>query len=614
MNLGKKKSAAKKRAGKKSAGKVGGKKPAATPKKSAAKKAGGKKPAAKKSAAKKPAAKKAAAKKSVAKKPVAKKPVAKKAAAKKPAVKKPAAKKSAAKKPAAKKAAAKKAAAKKAVAVAPVAKKATASKAAATKAAAKPPTKRKAPAVIAATGDSLSRASQRHLDDLEACATAALEHLRKRGVEHAEIAASLGERLETGVRQGEVELVKEAKSRGLSVRVVHGERVATSSTTDLGREAVERFLDRVIEMAELSEADPLAVPPEPDELLIGERAQFPALDLWDDEIGRIKADRALQLALQGERAAFAHDQRITSSEGASFSRGASHGVLATSGGFVGRSAGTYASLVVQVIADDVGGKKRNGYEWTAGRHFEQLDDPAAVGRTAAERAVRSLGSIKIETGVYPVVFERDAARGIIGLIASCIIGDAVYRHQSYLESRLGTQVASALVTIIDDPLLVRAPGSRPYDGEGRAVQRIDVIEAGELRSFLLDTYSARKLKLAPTSSAGGGGGIPHATTSNFFMRAGSNKPDELLEGIERGLYVTSMMGFGFDPVTGNFSRGASGFLIENGELTVPVSEITVSRNLDELLRGIDMVADDLDHRAAVSSPSFRVDHMTISGV
>jgi PmbA protein len=548
-------------------------------KKSAAKKksAGKKKPAAKKKSAgkKKPAAKKKPAGK---KKPAAKK---KTLAKKQPAAKK----KTLAKKK-------------------PAAKKKTPAK--------KPPAaKRKAPALIAATGD--SRVSQRLLDELESSASAALEHLRKRGVEHAEVAVNLGERLETGVRQGEVELVKEAKSRGLSVRVVHGERVATSSTTDLGRDAVERFLDRVIEMAELSEADPLAVPPDPNELLIGATAELPELDLWDDQVGRIKADRALQLALEGERAAFAHDSRITSSEGASFSRGASHGVLATSGGFVGRSAGTYASLVVQVIADDAGGKKRNGYEWTAGRHFSSLDAPDEVGRKAAERAVRALGSVKIETGIHPVVFERDAARGIIGLIASCIMGDAVYRHQSYLEERLGSAVASALVTIVDDPLIPRAPGSRPYDAEGRAVRRNLVIDAGELQRFLLDTYSARKLKLAPTGSAGGGGGIPHSTTSNFFMHAGSNKPAQLLQGIERGLYVTSMMGFGFDPVTGNFSRGASGFLIENGELTVPVSEVTVSRNLDELLRGIDMIADDLDHRAAVSSPSFRVDYMTISG-
>ncbi|PRP99573.1 TldD/PmbA family protein [Enhygromyxa salina] len=473
--------------------------------------------------------------------------------------------------------------------------------------------KRKAPAVIASVGDALPRASRRLLDDLEGTALRALDHLRERGVEHAEISVSQGEQLETGVRQGEIELIKEAKSSGLGVRVVHNERVATSSTTDLAPEALERFLDRVIEMAELSETDPLAVPPDPKELMIGAKAKFPALDLWDDKIAKIKADRALRLALAGEKAAFAADRRITSSEGASCSRGASHSVLASSGGFVGRTAGTHASLVVHVVADDEGGKKRNGFEWTAGRHFEMLMSPAAVGREAASRAVRSLGSIKLETGVYPVVFEREAARAIVGLVASCVVGDAIYRAQSYLGDRLGTAVASSKVTIVDDPLVPRGPGSRMHDGEGRAVRRNTVISGGELRSFLLDTYSARKLKLAPTGSAGGGGGIPHATTSNFYMKAGRAKPESLLRGIERGLFVTSMMGFGFDPVTGNFSRGASGFLIENGELTVPVSEVTISRNLDELLKGIDAVANDLEHRASISAPSFRVDHMTVSG-
>ena len=525
-------------------------------------------PAGKKPAGKKPAAKKAAAKKAAAKKPAAKKPAAKKPAAKKPAAKKPAAKKPAAK---------------------------------------------KAPAVVAALGDGLPRASVRMLDELEGVATRALEHLRKRGVDHAEISVGQGERLEAGVRQGKVELVKEAKSRGLGVRVVHHDRVATSSTTDLGPEAIERFLDRVIEMAELSEADPLAVPPEPKELMIGARAKFADLDLWDSKTARTSAARGLALALAGEKAAFAHDARVTSSEGASFSRSSSHGILATSGGFVGRNAGTYASLVVQVVADDEGGKKRNGYHWTAARYFDELLSPQEVGREAAHRAVRTIGSIKMDTGVYPIVFDHEAARAIVGLVASCIVGDAVYREQSYLRDRLGTAVASSKVTIVDDPLLVRGPGSRSYDGEGRAVRRNVVIKGGALQRFLLDTYSARKLKLPPTGSGGGGGGIPHSTTSNFFMLPGRLEPAALLKGIKRGLYVTSMMGFGFDPVTGNFSRGAAGFLIEDGALTVPVSEVTISRNLDDLLKGIDAVANDLDHKTAVSSPSFRVDQMTVSG-
>lgn len=455
----------------------------------------------------------------------------------------------------------------------------------------------------------LPRSSKRLLDDLEGVACRALERLAAKGIDHAEIAISQGEQLEVGVRQGEVELVKEAKSRGLGVRVVHGDRVATSSTTDLGDEAIERFLDRVIEMAELSEPDPLAVPPEPKALT----ERFPELDLWDSKTARIKADRGLRLALAGEKAAFRHDERITSSEGANFSRGASHGVLATSGGFVGREAGTHASLVVHVVADDDGGKKRNGFHWTAGRHFDELLKPAVVGREAAARAVRTLGSSKMETGVYPIVFDKDAARAIVGLVASCVVGDSVYREQSYLGRRLGTVVASDKVTIVDDPLLPRGMGSRFYDGEGRRVRRNTVVRKGELISFLLDTYSARKLKLKPTGSAGGAGGIPHSTTSNFFMKAGRMKPESLVRGIERGLYVTSMMGFGFDRVTGDFSRGAEGFLIEDGELTRPVGEITIARNLDGILHGIDAIANDLEHRTSIAAPSFRVDEMTVSG-
>jgi PmbA protein len=566
---------------KKAAKKAGAKKKAA-----AKKKAGAKKKAA---AKKKPAGKKAAKKKAGAKKKVAaKKKAGKKAAAKK----KPAAKT----KPAGKKAAKKKAGKK-----AP-AKKATAKK--------RPVAALPAIAWRETANHGLPDGSRELLAELEASARHALDHLRTLGVEHAEVAVSQGERLEAGIRQGAVELIKEAKSRGLSVRIVHDERVATSSTNDLDRESVERFLVRVVEMAELSEQDPLAVPPDPDELT----REFPDLDLWDGEVARLDADRALHLAQVAEQAAFAFSDKITSSEGAGFSRSESHSVLATSGGFIGHSAGTHASLVAQVIADDEGGKKRNGYHWTAARKLDELIEPEAVGREAALRAVRSLGSIKLETGIYPIVFEREAAGAIIGLIASCVVGDAVYREQSYLGDRLGTRVASDLVTIVDDPLLPRGPGSRRFDGEGRAVRRNTVIDAGRLECFLLDTYSARKLKLEPTGSAGGGGGVPHSTTSNFFLLPGAAKPDDLFAGIERGLFVTSMMGFGFDPVTGNFSRGASGFLIENGKPTVPVSEVTVSRNLDELLQGIDAIADDLEHRSSIASPSFRVDRMTVSGL
>jgi PmbA protein len=342
-------------------------------------------------------------------------------------------------------------------------------------------------------------------------------------------------------------------------------------------------------------------------------SSWPDLDLFDPQTDRIRADRGIALARTAERAAFRADKRITSSEGASFSRSSGHSVLATTGGFVGSKSGTYQSIVVQAIADDVGGKKRPGVYWTGGRFFAELEPADEVGREAARRAVRSLGSVKIETGVLPVVFDKDAARSIVGLVAGCVLGDAVYRERSFLRGKLGQRIGSKHVTLVDDPLVPRGPGSRPFDGEGRKVKKLVVCKSGVLESFVLDTYSARKLKLAPTGSAGGGGGVPHSSTSNFYLAPGKVKPGALLKGIDRGLFVLRMMGFGFDPTTGNFSRGAEGFLIEKGELTVPVGEITISRNLGEMLMGIDMVANDLDFRTSTTSPSFRVDRMTIAG-
>ncbi len=455
----------------------------------------------------------------------------------------------------------------------------------------------------------LPRAINKELNGLADLATGAIETLRGHGVDHAEISVGTGSELEVTVRQGEVELVKEASSRGLSVRVVQDGRVATSSTTDLGAEAMATFLARVVEMAQVSEPDALAEPPSPRALV----KEWPDLELFDPRTDRIRADRAIKLATTAERAALRADRRITTSEGGSFSRSSGCSVLATSGGFLGRTAGTYQSLVVQAVADDEGGKKRKGVYWTGGRFFGDLEPATQIGKEAARRAIAALGASQIPTGRYPVVFDKAAARAIVGLVASCVLGDAVYRQRSYLAGRIDDTIASPKVNLIDDPLILRAPGSRPYDGEGRKVRRRAVCRRGVLKSYLLDTYSARKLGLRPTGSGSGGGGIPHSSTSNFYLEPGRHEPAALLKGIKRGLLVERMMGFGFDPTTGNFSRGAEGFLIEDGEIGPPVGEITVSRNLDELLKGIDMIANDLEHKTSVTSPSFRVDEMTVAG-
>jgi PmbA protein len=471
--------------------------------------------------------------------------------------------------------------------------------------------KAKAAPAKAKTAPAAGRRSSRtdQAAQLRAAAEALLARVLARGADSAEVSVGEGRELEVSVREGAPELVKEAASAGASVRVMLDGRVATSSTTDLRPEALDRLAAAVVEMASLAEPDPDAAPPPSASLA----RTLPDLDLFDVRVERLDAAKALRMATAGERAALRADRRITGTEGASVSRSSGCTAFVTSGGFVGVRTSTYASLAVQVIADDVDGKKRSGSQWTGARYLEDLDDPAAVGADAAARAVRMLGARKLETGVVPVVFDRDAARGLLGRFASVILGDAIVRHRSYLVDRIGSAVASPLVTIVDDPTLPRGPGSRPFDGEGLPVRARKVVDRGVLKTYLLDTRSARRLGLAPTGSAGGGGGVPHASTSNFVLRPGRAGPATLLRGIERGFYVTKLMGFGFDPVTGTFSQGAEGFRIVGGELAEPVSEVTVSRNFDELWRDVDAIANDIDMRTATSAPSLRVAAMTVGG-
>ena len=432
------------------------------------------------------------------------------------------------------------------------------------------------------------------------------------GANVAEAGVHSGSHLSVKVRMGEPELVEEAGSRALGLRVMVGQRVASTYTSDLSDEGQRRLIEDALELARLSEADEFAGPPDPSEL--SSRSQWADLDTFDQAVSQISADEALDRALIGERAAFDFDPRVTNSEGASFTRARGLSALVTSGGFAGSDYGTYASVVVNPVADDEGGKKRSGYHWSACRHYADLEDSRAVGEEAARRTIAQLGAKKLPTQELPVVFDKDAARSILGLFAGCVLGGSIWRKSSYLVDRIGSRVASDLVDIVDDPLLPRAPGSRAFDGEGLLSRRNAVVEGGMLKSYLMDTYSARKLDSESTGSASRSpsGGIS-PSTSNLILKANSQSRDELIADTKHGLYVTGMMGFGFNAVTGDFSRGASGFLVQDGELSHPVSEVTISLNLDQLLQRIDAVADDLDQRTAVASPTFRVSSMTLAG-
>lgn len=444
-----------------------------------------------------------------------------------------------------------------------------------------------------------------------ALASEVVERARRGGADVAEAIARSGSDLSTKVRLDTPELVEEATHKGLGMRVIKDKRVALTSTSDLTPRGLDRFVKDALDLVDISQEDPFAGPADP--ALIAE-GPFPDLDLYDPAGGDVTAAQAIELARHGERAAREADPRITNSDGATFARTAGAFAIVLSGGFRGGYAGSYASLVVTPVADDEGGKKRRGFHYSAKRYLADLDAPDAVGREAARRTLRKLGARKVPTCEAPVVFDPDVARSIVGMLSGCLMGSSIWRKSSYLVGREGTRVASDLVTIIDDPLIPRAPGSRPFDGEGLQARRNVVVEQGILRTYLCDSYSARKLGHATTGSAarGAGGGVG-PSTSNFLLQPTAMPPEEIVRSTPRGLYVTEMLGFGFNAVTGDFSRGAAGFWIEDGQLAYPVSEVTISLNLDQLLQRIDAVGSDLDNRTATASPTLRVASMTIAG-
>ena len=462
---------------------------------------------------------------------------------------------------------------------------------------------------------SAAQVTEETIQELRDIAQLAVELAKKAGADDAEVLVRDGTELTAKVRLGEPELVQEAGSRGLGLRVLRGGRRAVTFTSDLRREALEALCAETVTLADLAEPDEYALPPDPALLA----KSVPDLDLYDPAVAEVDAAWALRQAIAGEAAARKFDKRVTNSEGATWSRVVGATAFATSGGFVGGYRGSYASLVVEPLCDDTtdqaNPKKRNGYWWSASRFLAEIEAAEAIGLEAARRTVATLGARSVETQECAIVFDPEVSRSIVGTVFSVANGASFWRKSSYLAGKEGELIASPLVTIVDDPLIPRAPGSRPFDGDGLPTRKNVLVDKGVLGPVLCDVYSARKLGRQSTGSAGRGiGGNPGPTTSNFIMQAGGMPRDELLRSTKRGLYVTSLMGFGFNPVTGDFSRGAQGFWIEEGELTFPVSEVTIAASFDDILKRIDAVADDLQLRSSTAAPTFRVSHMMLAGI
>jgi PmbA protein len=432
------------------------------------------------------------------------------------------------------------------------------------------------------------------------------------GADDADVLVAAATEFESTVRQGEIERLIEASSRALGLRVFVGGRPAITYTSDFSIDALDRLAEETVQLARITDPDPAAGLPDPE----GWAERFDGdLAMFDPALAGVPNDRKIDLARRCEAAAFAFDPRITKSDGASCSTDFGVRALANSRGFGAAYRFSSAALQVEVMADDEEGKKRNDFWYTVERSFDRLENPEDVGRQAAERALARLGARKIATREVPVVWENKLAQRLLSMIARAASGEALYRRQTFLMDLEGEDIASNLVTVVDDPHLPGRLGSTPFDGEGVTTRRNDLVVEGVFRGFLFDSYTARKTGRRTTGNAQRGVGSPPGVgATNLILQPGASSYQEILSGVKEGLFLTDLMGFGVNITTGDFSQGAGGHWIENGELAYPVSEINVSGNLRDMLRDIEMVGDDLFFRGSSAAPTVLMKKLMVSGL
>ncbi|WP_293190409.1 metalloprotease PmbA [Ottowia sp.] len=432
----------------------------------------------------------------------------------------------------------------------------------------------------------------------------AIQHAKKLGATDAGAEASEGTGLSVSVRKGELETVERNRDKSLGVSVYLGQRRGNASTSDFSRAAIERTVQAAYDIARFTAEDPAAGLP--DEADIATAAESRDLDLFHP--WPITSEQAAGIALACERAAFAVDRRVTNSEGASVSAQQSHFFAAHTHGFRGGYASSRHSISVAPIAGRGDGMQRD-YWYSSMRDARELASPEAVGRYAAERALSRLKSRKIATRECPVLFESPLAAGLLGGFVQAVSGGALYRKTSFLLDSLGQPVFPDHIDIDEDPFVPRGKGSSPFDEEGVRVQPRKVVDGGRVQGYFLGTYSARKLGMKTTGNAGGSHNL---TLSSRLTRPGDDL-DEMLRKLGTGLFVIELMGQGVNYVTGDYSRGASGFWVENGQIAYPVQEITIAGNLREMLKGIQAVGADAYNYGAKTVGSVLIDRMTVAG-
>jgi PmbA protein len=446
--------------------------------------------------------------------------------------------------------------------------------------------------------------------DLKQTAVDVIDLAMKLGATAAEAVIREGSEFSTVIRKGEVETLKESGSKGLGVRVFVGQRAASTWTSDLTNDGIERMVRSALDLAKVTSEDPHAGLPQAAQL--GQLTTD--LDLYYDDVYSLSTTDRIDYARRAENAAISADPRITNSEGGSFDAATGYKALANSLGFVGEYRRSYCSVSAVPIATDEKGGMQRDYWFSVARTLSKLESPEHVGKVAAQRTLRRLNARKVKTQKVPIVFEPTVARALIEHIFEAVNGDSVYRHASYLAGKLGEKVAGENINIIDDGTMVGGFGSSPFDGEGVPTRRTVVLDKGELKSYLLNTYTAKKLALATTGNASRGlAGNPGIGSGNFYLEPGTRSPKDIIGEIKEGLFLTEFLGFGVNLVTGDFSRGASGIWISNGELAYPVEEITVAGNLRDMFNNVTAIGSDLEFRGSVACPTIRIDGMTVAG-
>jgi PmbA protein len=446
----------------------------------------------------------------------------------------------------------------------------------------------------------LSPTQDRSLEELDRLAQLAEDVIRRAraaGASQAEVAASIDTGLNVNVRLGEVETVEHTRDRGFGLTVYFGKRKGSASTADLNPDSIQATLDQACAIARYTEEDEAAGLADASRMA----TQFPDLDLWHP--WRIDTESAIALGKQIEDAGRSH-AGITNSDGASVQMGESIAVYANSHGFLGRERGTRHSLSLSLIAGDEEGMQRD-YWYDSVRSADDFMSAAALGDKAAQRTLSRMGARSLSTRQCPVMFAPEVARGLVGHLIGAVSGGALYRRASFLLDHVGKQVTPSWFNIVERPFLMRGQGSSAFDAEGVATRDSALVENGVLARYVLGSYSARKLGLESTGNAGG--------IHNLLVEGGQDDFSAMLKRMGTGLLVTEVMGQGVSTVTGDYSRGAAGFWVENGQIAYPVEEITIAANLRDMYANIVAVGADVDPRSHILTGSMLLEQMTIAG-